>query len=303
MPDSTELCNELLTPRDWIRWCSSAFERAGLCYGHGTEQALDEAVALVAQCLRLPPDLPEAYLGARLLMEERRELADWAQRRIERREPLAYISGRSWFAGLEFRSDPRALIPRSPFAELILDGFEPWLAAPPERILDLCTGGGCIGIAAALAFPDAIVDLVDLSAEALALARENIALHGLAERVNALQGDLFAPCGPTPYDLIVSNPPYVSEAEYAALPAEYHHEPRLGLATGDDGLDIVLRMLDEAPRHLRDDSSLLIVELGATALSLLERRPDLPFTWPEFEHGGDGVFILSRAELAGGPQE
>lgn len=288
----------LHTPRDWIRWCASEFERRGVFYGHGTESALDEAIALVAQCLHLPPDLPETYLAGQLLDSECDALSRWVSQRIDERMPLAYITGRCWFAGLEFKADRRALIPRSPFAELIGDGFEPWLTAAPDRILDLCTGGGCIGIAAALAFPEAQVDLADLSADALALAQDNVARYGLGDRVSLLQGDLFGACAGRRYDLILSNPPYVSEAEYAGLPAEYRHEPRLGLATADDGLAVVLRMLDEAADYLVDDSSLLIAEVGATALTLMERRPDLAYTWPEFEHGGDGIFILSRAALA-----
>ncbi len=298
MAELHELSQILSTPRDLIRWACSEFEAAGLCYGHGTDNALDEAAALVLQCLHLPLDLPAPYLDAVLTSEERVRVLRWIKQRRDERLPLAYISGRAWFAGLEFKADSRALVPRSAIAELIGHGFAPWLSDEPQRVLDLCTGGGCIAIACAQLFAQARIDASDLSADALALARENRALHHLEDRLELLEGDLFAPCAGRRYGLIVSNPPYVSSAEFAQLPAEYGHEPRGALEVPGDGLALVLRMLDEAPDYL-EPGGLLVCEVGATAPALLAARPELPFAWPEFEHGGDGVFIITREQLSG----
>lgn len=296
MAESEDLAELLRTPSDWIRWAASQFEQAGLCYGHGTENALDEAASLVLQALRLPHDLPEVYMQAALTLEERRKILNWIERRRDERLPLPYITGRAWFCGLEFAVDERALIPRSPIAELIQTGFEPWLADAPRRVLDLCTGGGCIAVALAWLFDEARVDASDLSAEALALAARNVARHGLSERVELLQGDLFSPCAGRRYDLIVSNPPYVSAEEYAALPREFSHEPRSALEAPNQGLALVLSMLEQAPDFL-NPGGLLVCEVGASAPALMRMRPDLEFAWPDFEHGGDGVFIISREQL------
>lgn len=296
MAELHELSHLLTTPRDLIRWACSEFEGADLCYGHGTDNALDEAASLVLQALRLPLNLPAVYMDAALTLEERARVLRWIQRRRDERLPLPYITGRAWFAGLEFIADERALVPRSPIAELIAAGFEPWVAETPTRILDLCTGGGCIAIACAYVFDQAVVDASDLSADALALAAQNRSKHHLDQRVELLQGDLFAPCEGRRYDLIVSNPPYVSSAEYAALPAEFDHEPRNALEVAGDGLALVQRMLADAPAFL-NPGGVLICEVGATAHALMDARPDLPFDWPEFEHGGDGVFIITREQL------
>lgn len=296
MAELHELSHLLTTPRDLIRWACSQFEEAGLCYGHGTDNALDEAASLVLLALHLPLNLPAVYMDAVLTLEERAKVLRWITRRRDERVPLPYITGRAWFAGLEFIADERALVPRSPIAELLAAGFEPWVSEPPGRILDLCTGGGCIGIACAYVFEAAAVDASDLSAEALALAAENRGKHHLEQRLELLQGDLFAPCTGRKYDLIVSNPPYVSTGEYTALPAEFDHEPRNALEVPGDGLDLVHRMLAEAPDYL-NPGGVLICEVGATAHALMAARPDLPFDWPEFEHGGDGVFIITREQL------
>jgi ribosomal protein L3 glutamine methyltransferase len=274
-----------------------AFGRAALEFGHGTDNATDEAAALVFHALDLDhAEAESAYVlrpdaagigRVRALFDER----------IRRRVPAAYLMGRMWFAGLEFEVDERVIVPRSPFAELIAAGFEPWIdPGQVARILDLGTGSGCIAIACALVLPQARVDAVDVSADALEVARRNVARHGVGDRVRLLQGDLFDPVGDARYDLIVANPPYVSDAEMAALPPEYGHEPDLALRAGADGLDVVRRILGRASRHL-NPQGVLIVEVGNSDLRVAEAFPRLPFVWLEFEHGGGGVFMLRRADL------
>ena len=296
MAELQELSTLLSTPRDLIRWAASQFQQADLCYGHGTETALDEAASLVLQCLKLPHDLPAVYFDAVLTNEERLKVLGWIVRRRDERLPLPYITGRAWFAGMEFIADKRALVPRSPIAEFVAQGFAPWLTESPERILDLCTGGGSIAIACAHVFDPCPVDAADLSADALAQARENVELHSLTGQIELLEGDLFAPCAGRVYDVIVSNPPYVSASEYASLPAEFAHEPRGALEAPEQGLQLVYKMLQQAPDYLRP-GGLLICEVGATAAALMAARPELPLHWPEFENGGDGVFIVSREAL------
>jgi len=275
------------------------FEEADLFYGHGTDNARDEAIYLVFTVLGLPfsgTDEQQSAISAEEVSTERRQQLDaLAERRIRERVPMAYLLGEAWFAGLPFHVDQRALIPRSPIAELILQQFQPLLTAAPETVLDLCTGSGCIGIATALVFPDARVDLSDISAEALQLAKKNIKRHGLQSRVHAVHSDLFAGLHGK-YDLIVSNPPYVSAQEVADLPPEYQCEPSLGLLSDDDGLAIPLRILREAADYL-SDNGLLILELGYTWTLLAERYPHLPVVWLEFEGGGEGVLAIDRAAL------
>ncbi|MCU0834926.1 MAG: 50S ribosomal protein L3 N(5)-glutamine methyltransferase [Chromatiaceae bacterium] len=287
----------LITVQDFIRWGASRFNAAGLFFGHGTDNAIDEATNLVLFALHLPPDLPAMYRDCRLTEAERASVAELLERRIVERKPAAYLTHRAWFAGLEFHVNEDVLVPRSPMAELVEAGFDPWVE--PERVrrvLDLCTGSGCIGIAAAVHLPDTQVDLADISDGALAVASLNVALHGLGERVRVIQSDLFAELHGQRYDVIVSNPPYVSAAELAALPPEYHREPSLGLLAGETGLEIVLRILCEAPRYLQE-GGILIVEVGSAALELEQRFPDLPFLWLEFERGGEGVFLINREQL------
>lgn len=287
----------LISIQDFIRWGASRFNQAGLFFGHGSDNALDEAAELVLFALHLPADFPGAYRDCRLTPDERATVAALIERRVRERCPAAYLTGRARFAGLEFLVTEDVLVPRSPLAELVEDGFAPWF--DPEgvgRVLDLCAGSGCIGIAAAAYLPDAQVDLVDVSPGALAVAAANVARHDLADRVRVVESDLFAALAGQRYDLIVSNPPYVAAEELAALPAEYRAEPSLGLAGGDDGLDLVREILRQAPAHLAPDG-VLIVEVGSSADTLVEQFPDVPFTWLEFARGGDGVFLLTREQL------
>ena len=286
----------LATPSDYIRWGASRFAEAGLHFGQGTADAIDDAAALVFHALRLPHGAPPHLLAAQLLPDERRRIHHLLRRRIEERIPSAYLTGETWFAGLRFVVDPRVLVPRSPIAELIERAFEPWLA--PEtvgRVLDLCTGSGCIAVACAAAFPAAAVDATDVSEGALEVAEVNVAQHGLTARVALHRGDLWADCVPG-YDLVIANPPYVDALEMAALTPEHRHEPALALAAGADGLDLAVRILREAPRYLAA-GGLLCCEVGASAPALEARFPTVPFTWVEFERGGDGVFVMSREEL------
>ena len=288
---------ELATIIDFIRYGASRFGGAGLTFGHSYDNALDEATHLVLHVLHLPHDLSPNYGHARLTAAEMKAVLALIERRIREHKPVAYLTGEAWFAGLKFKSDERALVPRSPIAETILGGFSPWLdGVAVRRALDLCTGSGCIGIAMAVHNPDWQVDLVDISAKALALARENIAFQDVAARVRAIKSDLFDGVKGEVYDLIVSNPPYVTEQEFAALPPEYSHEPALGLKAGDDGLDFALRILDEAPKHLSEDGW-LIVEVGESEHALQRLLPRLPLNWIEFQVGQMGVFAIARSDL------
>jgi ribosomal protein L3 glutamine methyltransferase len=286
----------LRTIRDLVRWGASEFGRAKLHFGHGTDNALDEAYHLVTWALHLPHELPKGYFSAQLTPAEARKVTALLRRRVKTRKPAAYLTGEAWFAGLPFHVDERVLVPRSPIAELIEHRFAPWLAVAPRRILDLCAGSGCIAIACAMAFPEAAVDAVEVDAGALQLLRKNIARHGVGDRVQAVRSDLFARLAGRRYDLIVTNPPYVPVARWRALPDEYHHEPRLALAAGQDGMEIVARILREAPRHLATDG-LLVCEVGGSVPEFNRRFPQVPVIWPEFERGGDGVFVIARDDL------
>ncbi|MGP3789138.1 50S ribosomal protein L3 N(5)-glutamine methyltransferase [Pseudomonas sp. B392_1p] len=291
----TALPTRLRSLRDYIRWAVSRFQAENLFFGHGADNAWDEARQLVLGALHLPYEIADSYLDCRLEDEEGQLLHALIRRRITERVPTAYLLGEAWFYGLPFVVDERVLIPRSPIAELIAQQFEPWLPAVPARILDLCTGSGCIGIACATAFPEAEVVLSDVSFAALEVANLNIERHGLEERVYTVQGDGFEGLPKQRFDLIVSNPPYVDAEDFADMPAEYHHEPALGLACGDDGLDLVRRMLAEAADHLTEQG-ILVVEVGNSQVHVEALYPEVDFTWMEFEYGGHGVFLLAAAQ-------
>ncbi|HSW11307.1 MAG TPA: 50S ribosomal protein L3 N(5)-glutamine methyltransferase [Solimonas sp.] len=295
MPASTQT-SVLRTVRDLVRWGASQFRAAGLHFGHGTDNALDEAFHLVLHALHLPSDLPALYLEAAVTNAERAAVLKLLQKRIKTRQPAAYLLGEIEFCGMPFTVDERVLVPRSPIGELIERHFAPWLQDAPQAVLDLCAGSGCIGIACAQVFPDAQVDLAELSPGALEVCRANIERHDCSDRVRALKSDLFAGLGEMRYDLIVSNPPYVPVAEWKALPAEFHNEPRMALAAGKDGMDIVARILAQAPQRLIE-GGWLVCEVGGSVPEFEARWPDLPVTWVEFERGGDGVFIISREDL------
>lgn len=281
--------------RDFVRWGASRFREAQLVFGHGTDNALDEAYHLVLHALHLPYDLPAVYLESVLTACEREAVLDLLRQRIRTRKPAAYLIGEIAFAGHAFYVDERVLVPRSPIAELIERGFAPWLAEPPARVLDLCAGSGCIGIACALNF-DCEVDLAEIDDGALQVCARNIARHQVADRVRALKSDLYSGLAERRYDLIVSNPPYVPTGEWQNLAAEFHREPRLALEAGADGMDLVARILREAPDHLAHDG-LLICEVGGSVEQFEARWPRLPATWIEFERGGDGVFAIGRQAL------
>lgn len=272
-----------------IEAVAEQFAASNIVYGHGTANPWDEAVALVLGVTGLPDsqEVADVEIGR----EAAERVALLARRRIEDRVPVGYLVGSVTFCGQRFEVEPGIVIPRSPIAQLIEAGFRPWLTDDPRRVVDVCTGTGCLGILCALAFPEAVVTLVDVDPAALALARRNVAHHGLEARVDVAASDLFADLDPERFDLIVSNPPYVNEADMAALPAEYRHEPVLGLAGGPDGLDLVTRLLQALPERLAP-GGVFVCEVGASAPALLARYPEIPFIWPDLPDGGEGVFIL-----------
>jgi len=289
---------ELQTIRDYVRFATSRFHEAGLYYGHGTDNAWDEAILLVLRALHLPHDINPAVLDARLTKEEQLVLANLIEKRATDRIPLAYLIHEAWFAGLSFYVDERVLIPRSPIAEQIESQFSPWLASPDsvEHILDLCTGSGCIAIACAKAFPRAEVDASDISSEALAVANINVLRHGVEDQVTLHESDLFAALPAKKYDIIVSNPPYVSVEEMLSLPPEYGHEPKLGLEAGAEGLDFVMRILRNAKSYLKQNG-IVVIEVGNSQEALMNRLPGMDFTWLEFENDSGGVFVLTAKQL------
>lgn len=282
---------------DFIRWGTSRFNEAGLYFGHGTDNALDEAVALTLFALHLPPDLSSIWFNSRLTEQERTQILTLMRRRIDERIPLPYLTGESWFAGLRFKVNSDVLIPRSPLAELVENGFEPWIESGKiNHLLDLCCGSGCIGIAAAAYLPACEVDLIDISEPALKVAEENVAEHGFDGRVKIIRSDLFSSLQGKIYDVIVSNPPYVSSKELSQLPKEYTYEPMLALEAEEDGLAVVARILKQAREYLTP-WGILVLEVGRSAEALTSRYPDIPFLWLDFERGGEGVFLFTTEEL------
>lgn len=297
MKDENAIEYQLETIRDYIRYGASLFTRAKLYYGHGTDNAWDEAYALVRHVLAIPYESPKTIGNCRLTLEERYEILDLFQKRIDSKTPVPYITHSALFAGLEFYVDERVLIPRSPIAELIESHFAPWIE--PDRvnnILDLCTGSGCIAIACAQYFPEANIDAVDIELSALEVARINANNHQVSDLVTLIHSDLFEALHGKKYDIIVSNPPYVDAVDMKALPAEYRHEPERALAAGSDGLDIVHLILKQAVSYLTE-TGILIVEVGNSAEALLAHYPQIPFTWLEFSRGESEVFLLTKSDL------
>lgn len=288
---------QLTTLGDALQWAEQAFLESNIYFGHGTDNAWDEAVALALFVLELPPDVDRSIIERVLSPIEKETFIQLVNQRIQQRIPMPYLTHEAWFAGLKFYVDERVIIPRSPMGELILNGLQPWLGnRPVRRILDLCTGSGCIAIVCAMAFRDAEVDAVDISVDALEVAEQNCRLHACQDRVHLIQGDLFKGCAGRQYDIIISNPPYVDSRDMAALPPEYQLEPSLALEAGEDGLRIVQRILKEAPHYL-SATGLLFVEVGNSMGALQQQYPDTPFTWLEFERGGQGVFMLEANEI------
>lgn len=294
----SDVLTTLTTIRDYVRWASSEFARAHLFFGHGSANALDEAVALVLHKLHQPYNLSESYFDSVLTVSERQAVIDIVDRRINERIPAAYLTQEAIFAGLSFFVDQRVLVPRSPIAELIEQRFAPWVQEENvERVLDLCTGSGCIAIACAYAFAEALVDAVDLSTDALDVAQINVDRHQLTDSVTLYHSDLFKSLPSTQYDIIVSNPPYVSHVEWTGLAPEFRAEPDMGFLGGQSGLDLVLRILVDARDYLKANG-ILIVEVGSSAQTLQDAFPDLPFYWIDFERGGDGVFLLTAEQVS-----
>ena len=288
--------NDLHSIKDYLRWAYSCFNRADVFYGHGQDNGWDEALQLVLSALHLPFDVPDDLFDGRLALSEKQAIIHLIKERLGRRVPVAYLTNSAWFCGLEFYVDERVLIPRSPIGELIQQGFSGLLKNSPKRILDMCTGSGCIAIACAEQFPEAEVDAVDLSFEALDVAEFNIERHQLTHRVFPIQSDLFTQLPQDQYDLIVTNPPYVDQDDIEDMPEEFRHEPMLALEAGEDGLVLVKRILAQAGEYLTKNG-VLICEVGNSMVHLIEQYPTVPFKWIEFKLGGEGVFALTKPQL------
>ena len=299
---------ELFTIRDWLRLTVSRFEEAEIFFGHGTDSAYDEAVWLIMSALHLPHDTLHNFLDARITESERKQLSHLIERRISERTPTAYLLREAWLQGFKFYVDERVIVPRSFIAELLEDGLQAWIEYPEliHSAADICTGSGCLGVLLANAFPDAAIDVVDISKDAINVCNINIANYGLESRVQAIESDMFSALqdkanGCKKYDLIISNPPYVDAPSMATLPREYQNEPQLALGSGADGLDHTHTILREAVKHL-NDNGILVVEIGHNRDALLDAYPDLPFTWLDTTSGDEFVFLLTKQQLQSNQQ-
>lgn len=291
-----EAVDELKTVNDLLRWGVTQFNGSDIYFGHGTDNPWDECLSLICFVLNLSPQVNPDILAARITRSERADIVELICQRIETKKPAAYLTNQAYFVDLPFYVNEDVLVPRSPIGELIKQRFDGLVEQAPQRIMDLCTGSACIAIACAYAFEEAEVDALDISPEALAVADENIHRLGVAERVIPIHSDVFSGVEGQQYDLIVSNPPYVDAEDIADMPEEFHHEPEIGLGSGADGLDITRVILREAAQHLNDNGT-LIVEVGNSMIHLAQEFPQVPFNWIEFEHGGLGVFSLTKAQL------
>ena len=295
--DQSDVTTTLTTIKDYIRWGASQLTKHEVFLGHGIATPLHESATLVLHGIHQPYHLDDCYLDTVLTMNERQQVVKLLNRRIIERKPVAYLTHEALFAGLSFYVDERVLVPRSPIAELIEQRFDPWVDEEQMfSILDLCTGSACIAIACAYAFPEAQVDAVELSDDALVVARKNVERHDLVEQVTLVKSDLFKALPSNQYDVIVSNPPYVAIQEWEELPAEYHQEPEMGFTGGNSGLDLVLQILTQAKDYLAEQG-VLIIEVGSSAETLQQLFPQIPFYWLEFERGGDGVFLLTAEQV------
>lgn len=298
MINNATTINELITVRDWIRYAVSQFEASDIFYGHGTDNAYDEAVWLIMSAVHLPMDTLNNFLDARLTTGERVKLTDLIEQRITQHTPTAYLVKEAWLQGLKFYVDERVLIPRSFIAELLAQELSPWIEFPEmvESAADICTGSGCLGVLLASTFPNAAIDVIDISQDAIDVANINIANYGLENQITAIQSDMFTALKGKTYDLIISNPPYVDAPSMAALPAEYQNEPQLALGSGVAGLDHTHTILREAGKHLNDDG-ILIVEIGHNREALEAAYPNIVFNWLEVSSGNAFVFLLTKSQL------
>ena len=295
---TSQITEALFTIRDWLRYSVSRLEQSGVFFGHGTDNAYDESVWLVMSALHLPLDTLDNFLDARITRDEAKHLAHLIERRVTERVPTAYLLREAWLKGFKFYVDERVIVPRSFIAELLEDGLAPWIEYPEmvESAADICTGSGCLGVLLAHAFPNATVDVVDISPDAIAVANINIKNYGLEDQITAVQSDMFSGLKGKKYDLIISNPPYVDAPAMSALPQEYRNEPQIALGSGDAGLDHTHILLNEAKKYLNDDG-ILVVEIGHNRDALLDAYPELPFTWLDVESGNEFVFLLTKKQL------
>ena len=294
MQNHDEITSQLTTVRDYARWSMGRFTESKVFYGHGTDNAWDEALTLIFHLLHLPSEANQHVLDAVLTKAERQLILRVVEARCHDRIPLPYLTNEAWFTGMPFIVDERVLIPRSPIGELIEAGFSPWAPPTINKVLDLCTGSGCIGLSC-IEHLNVDADLLDLSADALAVAAKNIAKHKMSDNARLIESDLFTQVSEQ-YDVIVSNPPYVDVGDLDSMPAEFHHEPRVALAAGDDGLDLAHKILAQASDYLTDNG-ILVMEVGNSWVALEQAYSSVPFTWIEFERGGHGVCVFTRHEL------